>query len=186
MGWYRRSGWYATWIDDCAFVQQLPLEWNALSSPSTFTARPFSTVTHTPHSILPQPRQAVRTRLTSVAVDVLSVAASAAGAVWDPIAAAAAATALAFRNVRRLMSSSLWRFFVSVPIVSSSFFPLLVSSCLARRWPAPAAARGLGECRCGPSRRGSDDAAAGGWRTIPRTWVNCGKVGSLCFAAAYG
>ena len=30
------------------------------------TARPFSAVTHTPHSILPQPRQQVRTRLTSL------------------------------------------------------------------------------------------------------------------------
>ena len=33
------------------------------SSPSTFTARPFSTVTHTAHSILPQPRHMVRMRL---------------------------------------------------------------------------------------------------------------------------
>ena len=34
----------------------------ALSSPPILTARPFSTVTHTPHSILPQPRQTVRIR----------------------------------------------------------------------------------------------------------------------------
>ena len=68
IGWYRRSGWYAAWMDDCDFVQQFPIEWNAVSaSPSTFTARPFCTVTSTPHSFLPQARQHVRTTLTPAA-----------------------------------------------------------------------------------------------------------------------
>src|SRR5699024_7476089 len=76
--------------------------WNDDWSPSTFTARPSWTVTHTPHSILPQPRQHVRTRLTSPprAAAPASSASAAFGAAAEHAKAAPVAAA-SFANVRR-------------------------------------------------------------------------------------
>ena len=88
-------------MDDCDFAQQLPPDVKADVSPSTFVARPFSTVTHTPHSILPQPRQHVRMRLMSAwAPAPSSATASAAGTMLDDAAATVAVAADSFRNDR--------------------------------------------------------------------------------------
>ena len=105
-GWYRRSGWYAAWMDDCDFVQQFPMEWNAVSaSPSTLMARPSLTVTSTPHSFFPHARQQVRTTFTSDDADAPPSPVSArawCGAVASP--AAAPTTAASFTKLRRVKS----------------------------------------------------------------------------------
>ena len=102
-----RSGWYAAWMDDCDLPQQLPLDWNDDWSPSTLIARPFCTVTHTPHSIFPQPRQHVRTRFTSSprAAAPASSASAAFGATAAAQANAAPVTAVSFVNARRVRLS---------------------------------------------------------------------------------
>ena len=102
-----RSGWYAAWMDDCDLPQQLPLDWNDDWSPSTLMARPFCTVTHTPHSIFPQPRQHVRTRFTSSprAAAPASSASAAFGATAAAQANAAPVTAVSFVNARRVRLS---------------------------------------------------------------------------------
>ena len=81
------------------------MDWKAASSPSLRMTFPSCTYTHTPHSILPQPRQVERMRLTSSApvVPVLvSASAELAGAATPTAAAVAAAI---FANVRRVIVS---------------------------------------------------------------------------------
>ena len=101
-------------MDAWLLVQQLPIEWNAVSaSPSTLTARPSFTVTMTPHSFLPQARQQVRTSFTpspwspiSVSTSSLSSGSpdSARAARGAPAKAAAAPViAATLANVRRVM-----------------------------------------------------------------------------------
>ena len=91
-------------MDDCDFVQQLPMDWNAPSSPSTRMARPFWTMTLTPHSILPQPRQHVFTATVSLPDTLLYVSSASAVCVEAPNAAAAAPVmAAVLTNVRRDM-----------------------------------------------------------------------------------
>ena len=104
-GWYRRSGWYAACMDDWLFVQQLPMEWNAVSaSPSTLMALPSLTVTYTPHSFLPQARQQLRTTFVSPDdFDATETSASADGAVAPIDAATAVVTAASFAKLRRVI-----------------------------------------------------------------------------------
>ena len=84
----------------------MPDDWNDDWSPSTLTARPFSTVTHTPHSILPQPRQHVRTRLISLPrLGASASSASAAPGTAHPMTAVAAVAADSLAKVRRLKLS---------------------------------------------------------------------------------
>ena len=81
------------------------MDWKAASSPSLRMTFPSCTYTHTPHSILPQPRQVERMRLTSptLAEPVLvSASAELAGAAMPTAAAVAAAI---FANVRRVIVS---------------------------------------------------------------------------------
>ncbi len=103
--------------------------------------RPFCTVTQTPHSILPQPRQQERMRLISEAsASLVSLAASAVPAPKVPMAAVAAAqVADSFANVRRVMdnlpmrlssSTSLCRVWGCSPAVRPS---ALTPSCAAHR-----------------------------------------------------
>ena len=125
MGWYKRSGWYAACSDAWPLPQWLPMEWNALSSPSVRMARPFSTMTHTPHSILPQPRQQERTRLVSPALLWVTLLDSASAAPAGATTAAAAAVAAAsFVNARRVI--------FSLPMLSSFSRPLAPANALQR------------------------------------------------------
>ena len=105
-------------------MQQFPRDWNADSSPSIFTARPFSTVTHTPHSILPQPRHAVRIRLTSgTAVFSPAVAPSACAPSKLTVAAIAVAAA-SLVNARLVMD-------VFLPMGLSSLFEIAERAALS-------------------------------------------------------
>ncbi len=93
------------------------------SSPSVRMARPFSTMTHTPHSILPQPRQHERTRLVSPALLWVALLDSAnAAPVGATTAAAAAVAAASFVNARRVI--------FSLPMLSSFSRPLAPANTL--------------------------------------------------------
>ena len=120
MGYFRRSGWYAACSDAWPFEQWLPMDWKAASSPSLRMTLPSCTYTHTPHSILPQPRHVERMRLTSP-VDV-ELALDSASAVPAPaIPTAAAVAAVIFANVRHVI--------VSLPMHP----PFLWRACVVRR-----------------------------------------------------
>ncbi len=87
---------------DCDLVQQLPIDWKAVGSPSMRMTLPSCTTAMTPHSILPQPRQPVRTRLISPLFSwAFSAAAAKPEGTADRAPAAAAVAADSFRKLRR-------------------------------------------------------------------------------------
>lgn len=133
MGYFRRSGWYAACSDAWPFEQWLPMDWKAASSPSLRMTLPSCTYTHTPHSILPQPRHVERMRLTSL-VDVVLALDSASAVPVPAIPTAAAVAAAIFANVRRVIVSLpmhppfLWRdCFRAVSSCGSR--PLVLAAC---------------------------------------------------------
>ena len=98
--------------------------------PSILMARPFSTVTHTPHSILPHPRHIVRIRCTpsdDATVPLSCSSASAAGAVADVSASAALVTPASLMKLRRLMvpNDRLCVVFAIAPPLPVPFSPAL-------------------------------------------------------------
>lgn len=96
------------------------MDWKAASSPSLRMTLPSCTYTHTPHSILPQPRHVERMRLTSP-VDVELALDSASAVPVPAIPTAATVAAVIFANVRRVI--------VSLPMHP----PFLWRACVARR-----------------------------------------------------
>ena len=80
------------------------MDWKAASSPSLRMTLPSCTYTHTPHSILPQPRHVERIRLTSP-VDVELALDSASAVPVPAIPTAVAVAAVIFANVRRVIVS---------------------------------------------------------------------------------
>lgn len=102
-------------------------------------ARPFSTITHTPHSIFPQPRQQERTRLVSPADGAGAlVSANAVPATGAAIVLATAVAAASFANARRVTDSLL----MHPPLLfRHSKSPALLSALQGRRsgsivaWP---------------------------------------------------
>ena len=111
-------------MDDCDLVQQLPMDCHAPSSPSTRMARPFWTMTLTPHSILPHPRQQVFTTTVSFPMTSGYVDSAKAVVVWAPSAAAAPAVmAAVFTNERRDIVRDLLTF-SSFSLLSCTCVPL--------------------------------------------------------------
>jgi hypothetical protein len=91
-------------MEDCDVEQQFPIDWNAPSSPSKRMARPFWTMTLTPHSIFPHPRQQVFTSTVSrpdASLYVLSANTLRSGV--PNAASAAPVMAAVVTNVRRVM-----------------------------------------------------------------------------------
>ena len=78
------------------------------------TTLPSCTVTHTPHSILPQPRHELRMCLTSAWVDAPSPSANADDAFGSETAAAAAVAIASLEKLRRVN--------VSFPIIPPSLY----------------------------------------------------------------
>ena len=110
------------------------------SSPSTFTARPFSTVTHTAHSILPQPRHMVRMRLVvpSLAGTEPELWVSAKAGVALAPATTKPAAAARPTNERRDTSVLSDHFNSRSTVIPPSSFPAFITLPTKTRWEATA------------------------------------------------